>query len=86
MIDIDDFKQINDNYGHLAGDEALRTIGNLINKNIKNTDIAARYGGKELSIIVPESIPNDALFLAERIREKISRIKFPTFQRQLVLV
>lgn len=79
MIDIDDFKQINDNYGHLAGDEALRTIGNLINKNIRNMDIAARYGGEELSIIIPESMPNDALLLAERIREKISRIKFPNF-------
>lgn len=79
MIDIDDFKQVNDNYGHLAGDEALRTIGELININIRNMDIAARYGGEELAIIVPESRPNDAVLLAQRIREKISKIEFASF-------
>ncbi|WP_415397605.1 GGDEF domain-containing protein [Sulfurimonas sp. CS5] len=79
MIDIDDFKQVNDNYGHLAGDEALKTIGELININIRNMDIAARYGGEELAIIVPESTLNDAVLLAERIREKISKIEFASF-------
>lgn len=79
MIDIDDFKQVNDNYGHLAGDEALRTIGELININIRNMDIAARYGGEELAIIVPESTSNDAVLLAQRIREKISKIEFASF-------
>lgn len=79
MIDIDDFKQVNDNYGHLAGDEALRTIGELININIRNMDIAARYGGEELAIIVPESTLNDAVLLAQRIREKISKIEFAGF-------
>lgn len=79
MIDIDDFKQVNDKYGHLAGDEALRKIGELININIRNMDIAARYGGEELAIIVPESTPNDAVLLAQRIREKISKLEFANF-------
>lgn len=79
MIDIDDFKLVNDNYGHLAGDEALRTIGELINKNIRKMDIAARYGGEELAIIIPESTPDEAVLLAQRIRKKISKIKFSSF-------
>ncbi|QOY51813.1 GGDEF domain-containing protein [Candidatus Sulfurimonas baltica] len=79
MIDIDDFKQVNDNYGHLEGDEALRTIGKLINENIRKMDTAARYGGEELAIIVPESTPSEAVLLAQRIREKISKIKFSSY-------
>lgn len=79
MIDIDDFKQINDNYGHFEGDIALRTIGELINDNVRKMDTAARYGGEELAIIVPDSTPNDAVLLAERIRKSISKIKFSNF-------
>ncbi|MCW8954558.1 MAG: GGDEF domain-containing protein, partial [Sulfurimonas sp.] len=69
MIDIDDFKKVNDTYGHLVGDEVLKAIGKLINNNIRSMDIAARYGGEELAIIVPESKPEEAVFLAERIRK-----------------
>lgn len=79
MIDIDDFKKVNDQYGHLTGDEVLKEIGKLINENIRRMDLAARYGGEELAIIVPELMPNDAVLLAERIRKKISIIKFSNF-------
>ena len=79
MIDIDDFKQVNDNYGHLEGDIALKTIGELINENVRKMDTAARYGGEELAIIVPESKPKEAVLLAQRIRKKISEIKFSGF-------
>ncbi len=79
MIDIDDFKKVNDNYGHLEGDEALRTIGELINKNVRTMDIAARYGGEELAIIVPESTPKEAVLLAQRVRKKIAKIKFSSY-------
>lgn len=79
LIDIDDFKQVNDQYGHLEGDEVLRAIGGLINRNIRKMDTAARYGGEELAIIVPESTPDEVESLAERIRKKISEIKFSSF-------
>ena len=79
MIDIDDFKQVNDSYGHLEGDIALKTIGELINENVRKMDTAARYGGEELAIIVPESKPKEAVLLAQRIRKKISEIKFSGF-------
>ncbi|QSZ42144.1 diguanylate cyclase [Sulfurimonas aquatica] len=79
MIDIDDFKLVNDNYGHIVGDEVLSTIGALINENIRSMDIAARYGGEELSIIVPQSLPKETLLFAQRIREKISKIEFSGF-------
>ena len=79
MIDIDDFKQINDNYGHQKGDEVLRKIGELINNNIRKMDFAARYGGEELAIIAPESTLNETLLIAERIRKKVSLLKFSNF-------
>lgn len=79
MIDIDDFKQINDNYGHQKGDEVLRKIGELINNNIRKMDFAAIYGGEELAIIAPESTLNETLLIAERIRKKVSLLKFSNF-------
>lgn len=79
MIDIDDFKKVNDQYGHTAGDEVLRTIGGIINANIRKMDIAARYGGEEIAVIAPESTPHEVVLLAERIRKKISKVQFSGF-------
>lgn len=79
MIDIDDFKQINDVYGHTEGDQVLREIGGLINENVRKMDLAARYGGEEIAVILPESTQENAVLLAERIREKISKLEFADF-------
>lgn len=68
MGDIDDFKKTNDRYGHQRGDEVLRLIGAIFNSNARDTDIAARYGGEELAIILPETEMNSAYKLAERMR------------------
>ena len=67
MIDVDDFKQYNDRFGHPAGDFALRKIGELLRKCGRTTDIIARYGGEEFAVILPESTPGGALMVAERI-------------------
>jgi len=68
MIDIDHFKQYNDRYGHLAGDEALRCLAQILRKNSRRVDSAARYGGEEFAIILPETDLSQAAVQAERMR------------------
>lgn len=79
MIDIDDFKKVNDTYGHQKGDEVLKKIGQLINKNIREMDMAARYGGEELVVIIPNTTIHKAFKIADRMREEISKLKFGDF-------
>lgn len=78
MIDIDDFKAVNDTHGHPAGDVVLGVIGKLILKVIRHEDRAARYGGEEFIILLPETSPRDALYPAERLCESVEARKFKT--------
>jgi diguanylate cyclase (GGDEF)-like protein len=71
MLDIDHFKKVNDRYGHLTGDDVLEKIAALIRQNIRDTDIAGRYGGEEFIIILPQANLSSALVVAERIRNII---------------
>lgn len=74
MMDIDDFKKVNDTYGHLVGDMVLKEIAAAIQKTVRHVDIPARYGGEEFTIVLPETTINNALAIAERLRKKISEI------------
>jgi len=76
MIDIDRFKSINDGYGHLAGDNALKEIAHRVESQIRSMDTAARFGGDELAILLPEAGAAEAAKLAERIREVIAAEPF----------
>jgi len=76
MIDIDRFKGINDGYGHLAGDNALREVAQRVNEQIRSMDTAARFGGDELAILLPDASAAEAAKLAERIREVIATVPF----------
>src|SRR6202166_2991345 len=76
MIDIDRFKDINDGYGHLAGDNALREVAQRVDTQIRSMDTAARFGGDELAILLPESNAADAATLGERIRDAIAAQPF----------
>jgi two-component system cell cycle response regulator len=76
MIDIDRFKSINDGYGHMAGDNALKEIAHRVESQIRSMDTAARFGGDELTIILPEAGAAEAMTLAERIREVIAAVPF----------
>jgi len=78
MLDIDFFKKVNDNCGHLAGDEILRHLGALIKKHFRNTDFAARFGGEEFAVILPETGIEDAIGLAEAFRQKVEHTEFDT--------
>ena len=74
MLDIDDFKNVNDTYGHLIGDQILREISRVITDTIRKIDIPARYGGEEFVIILPETAKEDAIIIAERLRKNIAKI------------
>ena len=69
ILDLDNFKQYNDTFGHLAGDKVLADTGNNIRKSIRSTDSAYRYGGEEFAVILPESNGQESLYFAERIRK-----------------
>ncbi|KRQ86188.1 putative diguanylate cyclase YcdT [Caloramator mitchellensis] len=73
LFDLDDFKQINDIHGHIVGDKALKLASDIILKSIRKTDMAFRYGGEEIAIILKELSEEDALIIAERIRKKIEK-------------
>lgn len=79
MIDIDDFKQVNDQHGHQVGDKVLHSVGYCINGIVREMDLAARYGGEELAIILPNSNLEDAYMTAERIRTAIEKLNFDGF-------
>ncbi len=72
MADIDHFKNVNDNYGHLFGDKVIRSIAHILKANVKGKDTAARYGGEEFVVLLPETTLDDACKLAEKIRQTIA--------------
>jgi len=76
LLDLDYFKRINDEYGHQAGDQLLVEIGNLVNEQLRDSDILSRYGGEEFLIIAPNTTPAAATLLAERLRGHIQSHRF----------
>jgi diguanylate cyclase (GGDEF)-like protein len=77
MLDIDDFKQVNDEHGHLQGDEVLRMIGRVLDEESRGIDEPARYGGEEFAVALPETDLAGAVELAERIRSRIESERVP---------
>lgn len=85
MIDLDHFKQVNDRFGHPAGDAVLREVGSLIRASIRDPDICARYGGEEFAVILPKTHMSGALAVAERIWREIGTKEYavpPSAQTQ----
>ena len=76
LLDIDHFKEYNDNYGHLEGDKVLVKISQMIKSCLRKLDTAYRYGGEEFTVILPETACDEALLVSERIRSVIEAEKF----------
>jgi diguanylate cyclase (GGDEF)-like protein len=77
MLDVDNFKSYNDSYGHPAGDAALEIVAEVLKETLRGDDVAARYGGEEFAILLPQTSCEEAAPIAERIRQRIERTKFP---------
>ena len=75
FFDLDDFKMINDTFGHLAGDETLKHVARIITSELRTIDIAVRYGGEEIVVVLPETGKIDAFVVGERIRESVESTK-----------
>jgi diguanylate cyclase (GGDEF)-like protein len=84
MLDVDNFKQINDKAGHGAGDVALRMLADNLRMELRGVDTAARFGGDEFVIILPQAGTEGALLVAERLRKRIEHMDVPGFGRVTV--
>lgn len=76
LLDIDNFKLVNDTYGHSVGDEVLKTIASVAVEQVRETDIVARLGGEEFVVVLPNTTPESALLFAERLRFSIEHTHF----------
>src|SRR6185436_4097533 len=81
VIDVDEFKQVNDNHGHLQGDAVLRVVAGTLRELASATGVVARYAGDEFVILLPHTPVNEAGELAERIRSKVGRTAIPLRER-----
>jgi diguanylate cyclase (GGDEF)-like protein len=78
MLDLDDFKQVNDRYGHQQGDEVLASVAAVLRDFSRDIDAPARYGGEELAVVLPQTDSDGAELLAERMREAVERLRVPS--------
>ncbi|WP_243544519.1 GGDEF domain-containing protein [Pseudodesulfovibrio tunisiensis] len=85
MVDLDHFKNVNDTYGHQAGDAVLRKVGEILTESLRSTDLAARYGGEEFVVLLPHTSEQDAWMLAERIRARIADVCFESEGRKFTV-
>jgi diguanylate cyclase (GGDEF)-like protein len=76
LVDLDDFKQLNDRLGHAAGDELLAGVARALNQSVRATDLLARYGGEEFVVLTPDTDLAGAYLLAEKVRTAIAESSF----------
>lgn len=85
MIDIDHFKQVNDKYGHPAGDKVIQHIAYILKQSLRETDCAGRYGGEEFAVVLSKTTAEEALHFTERLRQRIEESEV-AFENRLIKV
>lgn len=85
ILDLDHFKPVNDTYGHVVGDQALKHIAVIIQNSIRRLDISCRYGGEEFAVVLPSTSHLPAIQVAERIRENVEQTSFAVADSELNL-
>jgi diguanylate cyclase (GGDEF)-like protein len=85
MMDIDHFKSINDEFGHLLGDEVLKQASALLSHNLRKVDLMCRYGGEEFAVIAPATSGQNAAVLAEKLRRMVEQYQFPGVPRPVTI-
>ena len=86
LIDIDFFKKVNDIYGHLTGDIVLKKVANILKTKIRDTDMTVRYGGEEFIIILPDTNKTNAINLAEKLNQIVSKIIFKELENKHITI
>jgi len=85
MVDIDHFKRLNDEFGHLIGDEVLRQVSSIFHQQLRKIDVVCRYGGEEFAILLSQTNPEHALTVAEKLRGMVEEWQFPGVPRPVTI-
>lgn len=85
MIDIDNFKRLNDEFGHLLGDEVLRQVSSIFQQQLRKGDVVCRYGGEEFAVVVPQTAPESAFEVADKLRRIVESWHFPGVPRRVTI-
>jgi diguanylate cyclase len=85
LLDIDNFKRLNDNFGHKVGDEALIHLARVVRQHLRPQDVLARYGGEEFVILLPETTPAEAYNALTRLQRELTREFFMTDQQKVII-
>jgi len=85
MVDIDQFKKLNDEVGHLLGDEVLRQVSSLFHQQLRKIDVVCRYGGEEFAILLTQANPEQAIAIAEKLRRAVEGYQFPGVPRRVTI-
>ncbi len=85
MADIDQFKRLNDEFGHLLGDEVLRQVSSLFHQQVRKIDVVCRYGGEEFAILLTQTTAQQAFTIAEKLRRQVENFQFPGVPRSITI-
>jgi len=85
MLDIDHFKRLNDEFGHLLGDEVLRQVSSVLSQQLRKIDVVCRYGGEEFAVLLPQTTAEQAFSVAEKLRREVAGYRFPGVPRAVTI-
>jgi diguanylate cyclase (GGDEF)-like protein len=85
MADIDQFKRLNDEFGHLLGDEVLRQVSSIFHQQVRKIDVVCRYGGEEFAVLLTQTNAEHAMLVAEKLRKTVELWQFPGVPRTITI-